>query len=123
MPATPVRIGFILNEYRRSVGQDEDVKAKFGSLARQSEDPIPTYFTVEADGDTIAAERLELLSATRRRFRAVITDTENMIDVDMTEAAPVVRYVDPRRSADMTAIVAEVSIDLGRNTTTAILWG
>lgn len=123
MPATPVRIGFILNEYRRSVGQDEDVKAKFGSLARQSEDPIPTYFTVEDDGDTIAAERLELLSATRRRFRAVITDTENMIDVDMTEAAPVVRYVDPRRSADMTAIIAEVSIDLGRNTTTAILWG
>lgn len=123
MPATPSRIGFILNEYRRSVAQDEDVKAKFGSLARQSDDPVPTYFTDQDDADTIAAERLELLSATRRRFRAVITDTENMIDVDMTEAAPVVRYVDPRRSADMTAIIAEVSIDLGRNTTTAILWG
>lgn len=123
MPATPSRIGFILNEYRRSVAQDDSVKATYGSLARESDDPVGTYFNDQADADIIAAERLELLSANRRRFRATIADTETMIDVDMTSAAPVVRYVDPRRSADMPAILSEVSIDLGRNVTTAIFWG
>ncbi len=123
MPASPSRIGFILNEYRRSVAEDDSVKSLYGSLARESDDPVGTYFNNQADADVIAAERLALLSEHRRRFRVTIADAETMIDVDMATEAPVVRAVDPRRSADMPAILSEVSIDLGRNTTTAILWG
>ncbi len=123
MPATPSRIGFILNQFRRSVATDDDVKVRYGSLARESDDPVETFFVNPDDAEIIAAERLALLSADRRRFRAVITDVEGMIDLDLSTSAPLVRYVDPNRSADMPALVAEVAIDLGRDTTTVILWG
>lgn len=123
MPATAARIGFILNQFRRSVATDAAVKVQHGSLARESDDPVETFFVDQDDAELIAAERLALLSANRRRFRAVITDVETMIEMDLSTSAPLVRYVDPRRSADMPALVAEVAIDLGRDTTTVILWG
>lgn len=123
MPAEPSRIGFILNQFRRSVVEDLDVKARYGSAARQSDDPIPTFFDNEADADVIAAERQDLQSKDRRRFRVAMTGAEDVLNIDLSSVAPLVRYVDTRRSADMPAILCEVSIDLGRDSTTAILWG
>lgn len=123
MPATSQRIGFILTEFRRSVAEDDDVKARYGSLARQSDDPIPTYFGVEGDADLIAAERQALQSEDRRRFRTTLAGVDDLIDLDLSTVAPVVRFVDPDKSADMPTILCELAIDLGRNTATAILWG
>lgn len=123
MPATSSRIGFILNRFRRSVVTDEDVKARYGSLARQTDDPIPTYFSDQDDADVIAAERQALQSADRRRFRMAAVGVEDLIDLDLSMAAPLARVVDPDRGADMPALLCELTIDLGRNTSTVILWG
>jgi hypothetical protein len=48
---------------------------------------------------------------------------DDLIDINMNSIAPLCRYVDPVRGVDMPALLCELSIDLGQNTATAILWG
>ncbi len=123
MPATPARIGFIQNEFRRAVASDTAVKALFGSLARESADPIETWFDNVADAQTMASARLALLSPQRRRFRISTTGVEDVIDAGLMTGAKLARQVDPDLNVDRTVIVSEITIDLERDSASLLTWG
>jgi hypothetical protein len=63
------------------------------------------------------------LGVERRRFRPTILDASNALGLTYTGAVPEMRYVDAERGADLPALVAEIVIDLGRDTSTFMLWG
>lgn len=123
MPATPARIGFIMQEFRRTAVESATIKARYGSKARQTADPIPTYFDSATDAATVAAARQALLGTERRRFRVSLNGASAGLGLTYVGAAPKVRYVDSERSANLAALGAEISVDLGRDNTTLMIWG
>ncbi len=123
MPATPARIGFIMQDFRHAVAEDTAVKALYGSLARQSDDPVETFFDEVDDAEVAAQERLDLLGAHRRRFEVALTGTDELLALDYTRLVPVARYVDPERDCDRSVLVGEFAIDLGRDAARATVWG
>lgn len=123
MPATPARIGFVQQEFRRAVAETPDVKTRYGSLARESEDPVETFFDSELDAQAVADERQALLSPERRRFRADLTGAAEVLDLDYSQAVPVARYVDAERDCDRPVLVSEIVIDLGKQSASLTLWG
>ncbi|HUD28943.1 MAG TPA: hypothetical protein VMQ93_08740 [Novosphingobium sp.] len=129
MTATPTRIGFVIEPYRRAVSQTPAVATRHGNLARESADPIDSYFASVAVAQVRADERQALLSPDRRLFSAITPDVEAMLpllDVDDEEndgALPTVRYIDTERGIDMSAIVAEVVIDTEAHAATIKFWG
>jgi hypothetical protein len=123
MPATPARIGFITQEFRRSAVENPAVKTRHGSKARKSDDPVVTYFDSAANALTVATTRQALLGGERRRFRSVIGGASVGFGLSYVGAVPEVRYVDAERGADQSALVAEIVIDLNRDTSTLMLWG
>lgn len=123
MAATPARIGFILNELRRAVSENSAIKSRYGSDARQSEDPIPSYFDNVADARAIANERQVLLSVERRRFKVTAQAIEEVTALDLAAGVPVARYIDTERDADRPMLVSEIVIDLARQSTTMTIWG
>lgn len=123
MPATPSRIGFITQEYRRAAVQSATIKTRYGNNARQTVDPIPTYFDNTSDALTVATARQALLGTERRRFRVAVNGAGNGFALGYIGAAPKVRYTDSERAADQPALVSEISVDLGRDITTLMIWG
>lgn len=124
MPATPARIGFITNQFRRATAETPTVKVRYGDLARYSEDPIPTFFDSVADAQIVADARQALLSPERRRFTCIASGLDEALDVDLTTGAiPLVQYVDSEREADSPMLVAEIGYDFARQTSTFTIWG
>lgn len=123
MPATPSRIGFITHEFRMAVATDTSVKTRHGNQARATEDPMPTYFDDTSDASVVAGARQDLLGTERRRFRPTVVGAADALALDFTGSIPVVHYTDAERGADLSMIVAEITIDLGRNVSTLMLWG
>jgi len=123
MAATPARIGFIMSEFRRAVSTTQTAKDRFGSAARESADPVQTYFDNVADAQAIADERQALLSAERRRFRVTVQGVEDVADLDISGRIPVSYYVDTDRAADRLMLVSEIVMDFGRQTSTVTIWG
>ena len=124
MPATPARIGFITNQFRRAIAETPSVKLRYGDLARYSEDPIETFFDSQADAQILADARQALLSPERRRFTCTATGVGEALDLDLTAGAiPLVQYVDSEREADMPALIAEIGYDFSRQTSTFTIWG
>lgn len=123
MAATPARIGFILNEFRRAVSENAEVKALFGDDARQSEDPIPSYFDNVADARAIANERQALMAPGRRRFKVTAKAIDELTAMDLSGGVPVARYVDTERDVDTPVLVSEIVLDFSRQTATMTVWG
>ena len=123
MTATPARIGFILNEYRRVIAERPDVKARHGALARESEDPIPTFFDDPAHAELMAEERADLLSAERKRLTFQTNDALFAFDVNFHDRVPVVQATDLERRIDRPALVAEITFDLGKDSASYLVWG
>lgn len=124
MPATPARIGFIQQEFRRVVSENASVKAQFGSLARQTDDPMETFFDDQDDALAMATARQQMLGVRRRRFRINVTGAGEVLDLDyISGAAPLVQNVDPDRSVNMVMLVSEIVIDLARNRAALTIWG
>lgn len=123
MPATPARIGFIQSEFRKVQAKDTVVQSRFGSLARDSEDPVPTFFNNEADALLVAQERQTLLGQTRRRFSVRQTEAEDVAELDLSGTLPVVSFTDAEKAVARNMAVCSVSFDLGRGLTTVTLWG
>lgn len=72
MPATPERIAFITQPYRKAIsGPDAAVQAAYGDLARETkiDEPIETLFDSIVDTQAIGDARLTLLKAERGRYQ------------------------------------------------------
>lgn len=123
MPATPSRIGFIMQEFRKAVSETSSVQTRYGSLARQSDDPIPTWFDSEADAQDVADARQALLAPERRRFRTSVVGVSEILAIDYIGAVPVATYIDDERGCNRPMLVSEIVIDLGKQSAELTLWG
>lgn len=123
MPALPARIGFVQSEYRRATSTTAAVKTRYGTTARQTVDPVVTYFDNVADAQVIADARQALMSAERRRFKVNVSSVEESFSLSYIGAVPKGRYVDSERSANLAVLVSEISIDLSRLNASFTVWG
>lgn len=123
MPATPSRAAFVQSEFRRASATTATPKTRYGDLARESDDPVETFFDSVSDAQTIANARITLLSAERRRFRAACRDLSEVIGISYSGAIPVATYVDADRDANRSMLVSEITFDLAREQAIFTLWG
>ena len=124
MSATPARIGFITQSLRRAITETTLAKDQFGSLARQSEDPVETFFDSVDDAQVMADERQELLSAVRRRFSIDVAGVEEISALTYSAGAlPIVRYTDDERRIERDMLVGEIVIDLAKQRSALNIWG
>lgn len=123
MPATPARIGFIQEEFRRAVAETPAMRTRYGALARESEDPVETYFDSEADAQVIADARQALLGVERRRFKVQTKGIEEILALPFTGDVPTAQYTDADRAMDRKMLISEILVDLGKSTATLTLWG
>lgn len=124
MPATASRIGFIIQDVRNATaGPSASVEAKYGSLARDTEEPLECFFDSVADATVVAQERLALLSADRRRIVTEVSGTETGRSLTFNQATPTARVIDTEKAADLNAAVVEISIDFDAGKTTLTNWG
>jgi hypothetical protein len=123
MPATAARATFIRNAFRRVVASTSAMQVRYGNLARISDDPIETFFDSVANAQIIADARQALLGTERRRFKPVVNDATDALALAYSQSAPLGRYIDTERSADMTVIISDMVIDLEKNSATFTVWG
>lgn len=123
MAATSLRIGFIMTGFRRAISESATAKDRYGDDARQSDDPIESYFDNVEDAQAIADERQALLSVERRRFKVTAKAAEEIAEIDLTAGIPVARFVDRECAADRKVLVSEIIIDLAKQSTVTTLWG
>ena len=57
MPATSARIGFIQQEFRKVTVTSSNPQTRYGAMARETADPVETFFDSEADALTVATAR------------------------------------------------------------------
>lgn len=123
MPATPARIGFIKEEFRRVVAETPAIIARHGNMARESEDPIPTYFDNTADAQFVANARQAILDKERRRFRCRVQGLEEVAALNYLGQIPVIQFVDEKRGVDNKALVSEITMDFETNQASVSVWG
>lgn len=127
MPATPARIGFITQPYRKALTDvDATVEAAYGDLARETkaDDPIETQFDSMDDVQAMADERLALISPERGRYQATLPGgLDFAFGLDISQATPTGTVIDPDRDTDRPALVADITFDLRRDAANITLWG
>lgn len=124
MPATASRIGFIIQDVRNATaGPDASVEAKYGSLARDTEEPLECFFDSVADATLVAQERLALLSPDRRRLVTEISGAETGHELSFNRVTPTARVIDAEKAADLNAAAVEIAIDHDAGKTTLTNWG
>lgn len=124
MPATAARIGFITSDVRRATaGPDASVEAKYGKLARDTKEPLETFFDSVDDAQVLAEERLDLLSPERRLIEFAIRGIEAGLELEISPDTPSVTRTVPRYGLDDTAAVVRVEVDYENNITTLETWG
>ncbi len=122
MPATPARIGFVLEEFRIASSISSSAANKYGDAARKS-DVIETYFVNEADALAICDERKTLLSADHRRFGMVISGEQTGIDIQYTTESPCAQTIDDERNFDAVTLISEITVNFAKSETRLELWG
>lgn len=123
MPATPERIAFIREEFRRAVAVTGDAETRHGNLARESEDPIETFFSDVDDALLVATARQAILSPERRRFVVQTTGIDEAMALTYFGEVPLARYVDSERGIDKTMAVSEIVIDFENQRAALMIWG
>lgn len=127
MPATPARIGFITQPYRKAIsGPDSTVEAAYGDLARETDvnAPIETFFDSMADVQAMSDERLDLLSQERGRFQSSLPDgLKFVLGLDYSQVTPTGDVIDPERNTDRPALVTDIGLDLRRGAASLNQWG
>lgn len=124
MPATPSRIGFITQEFRRVTSETASAQTRHGGLARKSEDPIETFFDNVADAQMIADARQALLSPERRRFSPKVTGLDEAIAINyLSGTIPVAHYIDAERAVDRNMIVTAITLDFSKQQAELPVWG
>lgn len=123
MVATPARIGFVIEPYRRATSETPAVATRHGNLARETDDPLETYFASLVDAQSRADARQALLSPDRRRFSVPVVDVDfalGLLDADQITTA---RFIDEERGVDMPVIITEVVIDAEGGSAQLKVWG
>lgn len=123
MTATPARIGFVIEPYRRAMSETPSVAARYGNLARESADPLETNFATVADAQIRADQRQELLSPDRRRFSMALLDVDTALDLLDSEEIVTARLIDPERGIDGRYIITDIVVDTEAHIATAKVWG
>ena len=124
MPATPSRIGFITQEFRvATAGPDTAVQALYGKAARDTVEPLESFFDSVADAQAMADERLALLSVTRSLVTVQIQGIATAADLDPSLTLPTVTIIDDEQSRNSAALVYGVSIDMKTERSTLETWG
>lgn len=123
MPATVARIGFISEEFRRVKAETSAIKTRYGDLARESEDPVETWFDSEADAQVIATARQTLLGTERRRFQMKVQGLDEVLSLALGGDVPLAHYVDTDRAVGKNMLLSEIVVDLGRGSATLAVWG
>ena len=124
MPATAARIGFITQQYRIATAEDTlTVPAKYGSLARKTDEPLESLFDDIDDTQAICDERFTLLSADRRRFQQAISGEAFVLGLAYEQTTPAVTVVDTERSANFTAAIVQLGVDFESEKSAVMTWG
>lgn len=125
MPATPARIGFVLEPWRRAAAEDATALTRHGTLARESDDPVETFFHDVDDAQDAADERLALVSPERRRFMCEANGLEEALALDLESGViPTAEFTDPRFAAsDKPVLLAEIGFDFEKQVAAFMLWG
>ena len=123
MPATASRIGFIMQQYRRAAAFSAPVKERYGSLARQTEDPVETFFDSVDDAQRVANARQSLMGGDRRRFNVQVNSLGEVLALNYIGTVPVLPYVDPERQCAFPAVVCEIVYNFGRQSASMTIWG
>ena len=124
MPATPARIGFVTQPYRlATAGPEQRVVDAYGAKARDTVEPIPTFFDDPADAEIMAQERLDLLSAERALVTVRIGDTQAALDLTNTPSLATTRLIDDESDLDRDTLVVGIEVDLGTEQAAVTVWG
>ena len=124
MPATAARLGFITEELRLvTAGPDAGVVAKYGELARDTKEPLETFFDDEDDAQIIADERLALLSPDRRLVEFSIDGVETGHALDFSGMTPSAARDVPRYGMSDSAAIVDMEIDYQNSVTIVKTWG
>lgn len=123
MTATPARIGFVTEPFRRAIAETPAAANRHGAMARESADPVDSYFATVADAQLHADDRQALLSPDRRRFSVAIFDVELALELLDAEEVLTARLIDPERGLDRSMIITEVVIDAEGHSAEIKLWG
>jgi hypothetical protein len=123
MAATPARIGFVLEPYRRAVSESPAAKLRHGNLARESADPIETWFASLADAELRADERQDLFAPERRRFDVTVSEIDGLDELLAAGEAITVNLVDDERGLAKRMLVTSLTIDIETQRAALTIWG
>jgi hypothetical protein len=124
MPATPSRIGFITSEFRVSTaGPNTTVETLYGNAARDTIEPLETFFDDPADVQAMANERLALVEVKRSLVPVSIDGTELAAAFDRSLSLPTVRVIDEEQDRNSLALIVGVTIDYNTGRSTLETWG
>lgn len=124
MPATPSRIGFIINEFRVvTAGPNASVQALYGDTARDTVEPLESFFDDPADAQIMANERLALLEVKRSLVPVAIDGTELAAALDRSASLPTVRVIDDEQGRNSAALIVGIVIDYNTGRSTLETWG
>lgn len=124
MPATPSRIGFITQAYRIvTAGPDTAVRTLYGNAARDTPEPLPTYFDDTADAEAMADERLDLLKVQRSLLLAQIDQVDTAAGIDPSAGIPTVRVIDDEQDRNGLALAVGFTINMNTERSTLTNWG
>jgi len=124
MPASPSRIGFVMEPVRRAVSETAAVTERHGSLARRDDEPVETFFDSVADAHTMADARQALLSPERRRFSVTVAGLDAALELDIAgPELPVGSWNDPDKSLARDVAVSGVGFDFGAQKAALVVWG
>ena len=124
MPATPARIGFITAKFRRATaGPDAVVEARHGKAARDTSEPVETFFEHVEDAQVMAEERLSLLSAERRYIVAQVAGARTAFDTVSTPRLATAQVTNSEMELDRPMLIVGISADLSRDECKLDCWG
>lgn len=124
MPATPSRIGFITSEFRIvTAGPNTAIETLYGDAARDTVEPLETFFDDPADAQVMANERLALLEVKRSLVPAVIDGTDLAAGLDRTSTLPTARVIDDEQGRNSQALIVGTTIDYNTGRATLDTWG
>jgi hypothetical protein len=124
VPATPSRIGFITNQFRVvTAGPNASVAALYGSAARETTEPVESFFDDPADAQVMANERLSLLEAQRSLVPVSIDQIEPAADLSVSTSLPTVRIIDDEQNRNSPALIVGFTIDMNTERSALETWG